>query len=763
MKLPFLSVFVLLLYSLFAQQGDGGIPVSAKFVFEPEIPQISFPQPNIDELIAEDEQRDGKGLAPWRFGYINECELNTQNSGAWFDLPNGGKLWMLEVHCEQALTVNIALQNSNIPSGNELYVYHPNHEFILGKFTQRHLVNGALGVELIQGSRAVVEYYVAPENVDDLGRIEISSVTHGYRTAADFTRAFGDSGSCNMNVNCPDGLIHQNQRNAAVMLVSGQNGFCSGALINNTNNDGKPYVLTARHCGNSGFENWIYRFNWQALGCENPTNSPEFQSLSGSVNRAGSLNNTFDMRLVEITGGLENGTVPASYNPFFAGWDNSGNVPSSTFCIHHPSGDIKKIAFDDDAAVSTQDMGSTVENSVWEVVWDRNTTTEPGSSGSPLFDNMGRIIGQLWGGGASCTNLSAPDYYGKVSMSWNPPNSPIDQQLKHWLDPDDTGVALINGFPESEPMELDVAISQGSNWELSGVICGTTVTPVVNLINLGSETVNSVVISYTYNPGTSEEYVWTGSLSFGQMTSITLPEQTLPDGDYTFHATIVSVNGENDENENNNQLNTSFTIIDNGFEVDLNLTLDCYGNETTWRLLTGDEAQVVASGGPYGTSFFSQVTVNQSWCLAEACYVFEINDSDGDGFSGGGWCQFTGSLQITEGSEILNQITPAQANFGSQRKLPFCLGDAVSDLEKFDLNTFEVSLYPNPTDGFVQLDFSSLGAKDIRVYSAQGRLITSSSTHETQWNFDASGLAQGVYFVQVQFGALTEYLKFIKN
>ena len=47
---------------------------------------------------------------------------------------------------------------------------------------------------------------------------------------------------------------------------------------------------------------------------------------------------------------------------------------------------------------------------------DRNTTTEPGSSGS-LFDENHRIIGQLWGGGASCSNLNSPDYYGRVSNS----------------------------------------------------------------------------------------------------------------------------------------------------------------------------------------------------------------------------------------------------------------------------------------------------------------------------------------------------------
>jgi hypothetical protein len=68
-------------------------------------------------------------------------------------------------------------------------------------------------------------------------------------------------------------------------LVSGSNGFCSGALINNTLNDGKPYVLTANHCY-SDPTNWIFRFNWQSADCNNPAASPTFQSLSGAVLRS---------------------------------------------------------------------------------------------------------------------------------------------------------------------------------------------------------------------------------------------------------------------------------------------------------------------------------------------------------------------------------------------------------------------------------------------------------------------------------------------
>jgi hypothetical protein len=48
---------------------------------------------------------------------------------------------------------------------------------------------------------AIIEYYIAPKN--NPGHVQVATVTHGYRTANEFIeKAFGSSGSCNMNVNC---------------------------------------------------------------------------------------------------------------------------------------------------------------------------------------------------------------------------------------------------------------------------------------------------------------------------------------------------------------------------------------------------------------------------------------------------------------------------------------------------------------------------------------------------------------------------------
>ena len=81
------------------------------------------------------------------------------------------------------------------------------------------------------------------------------------------------------------------------------------------------------------------------------------------------------MALIELSS-----TPPASWGVEYAGWDATGATPTSAVGIHHPSGDVKKICFEENSPYYDVTGGAQVW---WIDQWELGVT-EPGSSGSPF-------------------------------------------------------------------------------------------------------------------------------------------------------------------------------------------------------------------------------------------------------------------------------------------------------------------------------------------------------------------------------------------
>ena len=767
----FLSFFLLLSLVTFSQQGDGGLPKTFKEVVDyNKIDKRVFDEPNIAALKIEDSLTDNSGTAPWRFGFNNNTNINISNSGTWINLPNGDRIWQLVVVCKNALTINLTFSQTLIPSGNELYVYNPSKDFILGKFTASHLYNGELGTELVPGEMTIVEYFMPKGS--SIGNVNICTVTHGYRTPNEFLlRAFGDSGACNVNVNCPEGTAWIQQRNSVVMLVSGSNGFCTGALINNTLNDGKPYVLTANHCY-SNPATWIFRFQWESTSCINPSTSPTFQSLSGAVLRA--QGTPSDFCLVEITGGLVNGSVPAAYTPYFSGWDNTETISPSAACIHHPSGDIKKIAIENNALISTS-FGGSPSNSHWGVLsWDLGVT-EPGSSGSPLFNQNRRIIGQLHGGASACGASVLSDEYGKVSVSWNPAGSTTSGQLKHWLDPNNTNASFVDGYdPSNAPtITLDAGLSNSAFIQTS--LCGSNYIPNVTISNGGSQTVTTAVISYSIDGGTAQNYNWNGSLAQFQTQVINLPPVQLLPGNHTFSATVSQVNNGVDELSVNNATNTQFLVTainQTSNLLKVTLLTDNYSSETYMEVLSSNGTVVWFQGnesfaGTYGTNntpgptdptspLLDNTTYNWDVPLSlNDCYTFKIYDYYGDGLSG---FIADGSLSLANHNNI-NFYTLSTPNFGAELGIVF---KNISTIGLVESENQELNVFPNPANDLLFIYLPS-SAKQISIVDIYGKLIYSEPALFESHELKISSLATGTYWLKVDLtNGRTALKRFIK-
>lgn len=395
-----------------AQISFGGQPLGLARVQLPEALVAVMPQVDAAALMAEDEARIQAGIkGPYRFGFNHTTDLSLENSGIWTELANGDRIWRIAIECPAAYSINFEFHEYVVPAGAEVFAYNEVGE-VLGAFTaESNPGRTELGVTQLAGDRITIEY-VEPAAVRGQGRLRIGQVTHAYRDIMGLTKGLGDSGSCNNNVICPVGDPWRAQIRSVAMITVGGSGLCTGQLINNCNNDGIPYFLTANHCL-GGSNTWVFRFNWNSPSCAQNQNGPTNQTVSGSqllANSGGS-----DVALLRL-----NTTPPANYNVFYTGWDKSGTAPTASTAIHHPSGDVKKISFDNNAAVSGTMSGA----QCWRILNWEDGTTEGGSSGSGLWNQNGLLIGQLFGGQASCSN-NVNDYYGKFSVSY-----PL---LEQWL------------------------------------------------------------------------------------------------------------------------------------------------------------------------------------------------------------------------------------------------------------------------------------------------------------------------------------------
>ncbi len=437
----FTAIFMLLFpIKISAQLSDGGIPETWKQNTISAYETVRMPAINRTALMQEDKIESQKGI-PFRFGFPFEVGYSMTNSGTWTTLSDGSKVWRLRIVCAGASSINLTYSQYRVPEGAKFYLYNESRSQWIGAFTHRNNKESmTFSTGLISDENVTLEYY-QPSWVTYDGIITIATIVHGYRDIFKeypLWDDFGTSGSCNINVNCPQGAGYENnKRSVAMILSAGGSRLCTGSMINNTRQDLTPYFLTANHCL-GGNDTWLFMFRYESPNCTN-IDGPLYYTLSGSTLKA--KNSASDFALVKI-----NEAPPDSYMVHWAGWSRSDVPPATGVGIHHPDGDIKKISFVS-VPFEHDTWSGTPASSHWRTRWSAGVT-EPGSSGSPIYDQNKRIVGQLHGGPSSCTASDKSDLYGKTSMSWAYGTTP-ETRLKDWLDPDNTGVMFLDGWDPS--------------------------------------------------------------------------------------------------------------------------------------------------------------------------------------------------------------------------------------------------------------------------------------------------------------------------
>ena len=322
---------VLLLFvtnsNTWAQITDGGSPVKSFTISEinkSRIPVIQVPAIDLEKVQAEDEIADAEGMKAPRFGVLVPMQIGFSD-GVWNELPNGDRIWRLQIKADKAKAVNLYYDDFFMPKGATMHVYSPDKGQVLGGFASHNNSEHNMFVtSLIYGDELVVEYF-EPFMVRNQGRISVSDVNHAYRmidNPYDYElRDFGNSdAACQVNVNCsPEGDGKEGPRDASARILGrvGNSGFwCSGTVMNNVRQDCTPFFLTALHCANDGtgsitsqtdFNQWVFYFNYQASGCTNPGSgaSLDDETVTGANIQIAdlTLSDSIEFSIVQSSGG----------------------------------------------------------------------------------------------------------------------------------------------------------------------------------------------------------------------------------------------------------------------------------------------------------------------------------------------------------------------------------------------------------------------------------------------------------------------------
>jgi hypothetical protein len=386
----------------------------------------------------EDEERERQGLAP-RYAIPNEVSVTPSMAGTWEDIGDDTSLWRLRITSPGATSLNLGFGHYRMPEGGRLMFYAADMSYVLRPFTaDDNEDHGELWTPIVTSDDAVVEVTVPTGAIPELD-LEITFVNVGYQGFE--TLLSRTPGSCNIDVVCPQGDAWRADIRSVSVISTGGSLFCTGFMVNNTSHDATPYFMTANHCGiNSGnAASLVVYWNYESPICGQLGGGSLSDYQTGSYYRA--AYSTSDFTLVE----LDSDPDP-SWDVAFAGWDRSGANATSAVAIHQPDADVKCISFENHATQTTSYMGTSPPGDgthVRVVDWDLGTT-EPGSSGSPLFDQNHHVIGQLHGGNAACGNDES-DWYGRFSVSWTGGGT-SSTRLSDWLDPGATGESSVDAL-----------------------------------------------------------------------------------------------------------------------------------------------------------------------------------------------------------------------------------------------------------------------------------------------------------------------------
>lgn len=438
-------LFVLSLHSLDAQIVSSRQPLGWNFGgglrTASELPTLRAPHFDTDSARMAMEAEDLRSNRTFVFAHKLYANVDIIREGRKVDMADR-TAWFYRVRSKGAVNLNFLFEDFHLPEGGLLFVYTPDMKLMLGGWgAVNNNAANTLPTGIINSDEVIIECQ-APKGAP-YPRLRLTEVNHGVRhirIAGEprFNAETLKTTSCAPDVACLPELARLSQS----VVVLAVNGTLMGtaALINNTQNDGTPYLISAYHIFTRNCVSFadiehlaktvVAFFNYASPACSGEVRGTEEQSVAGAT--LVGVEPTSDAIMVKL-----NNVPPRDYRPYYCGW-NAEEAPQGQFTnIHHPRVLPKRIGICNRAIrIGTTDGGSPncpfEQQRHWVIPgWDIGTT-QPGSSGSPLFDKDQFFIGALTGGSSECHSPDREDYFyafSKLSRLGTPGSTAIMKAL----------------------------------------------------------------------------------------------------------------------------------------------------------------------------------------------------------------------------------------------------------------------------------------------------------------------------------------------
>jgi V8-like Glu-specific endopeptidase len=339
---------------------------------------------------------------------------------------DGGFVWTAAVRVPGANALRLHLTGVDLAPGAALYVYNLAGQ-AFGPYTGRGpLGDGVLHTNTVFGENLLLQLHT-PADAERAPRLTLAEVgvmgarfaiprygvkgvfdASGVRSDTDFASNLCSSNAdCVVNAGCQSSSVVNNAKDAiaSILYQSGGSFFiCTGGLIADTVTTSViPFFLTANHCvSTSGEAASVETYFDYATTCSSPNCTQPYNNAGETVGSTiMHTSSTTDVTLLRLSSAPTTPDGVAAY----LGWlstavANTNNL--ALYRISHPSGAPQ--AYTEGVVDTSKPTCRRLNRG--NFIYSRDTLggTEGGSSGSPVVNGSGQVVGQLFG--ACGTNVN---------------------------------------------------------------------------------------------------------------------------------------------------------------------------------------------------------------------------------------------------------------------------------------------------------------------------------------------------------------------